>query len=156
MKILFLLLSFSILIWANDSYAIKYKGITLGKIETLSTLKNNYLKARVTNPIVRLLLRKKYYIFYDGQKPQSENTKFRSDNKKIIFALKTAIAQKPRNKKFIIDSKRFITLQCQQNICKFDYYTSGNHKAEGNIEFLSDGRFYRLKEKKSSLEIVKN
>jgi len=156
MKKLLILLSFIITVYAQSSYSIKYKGITLGKIDTLSTLKDNYLKARVTNGIVRLLLGKKYYVFYDGNQPKSEDTKFRSDNKKILFALKTAIKERPTNEKFIIDSKRYITLKCNQNLCKFDYYTSGKHKATGDIEFLQNGEFFRLKEKKSSLEIVKN
>ncbi len=154
MKKFFIFVLFSTLLYA-DSYYIKYKGTTLGEIDTLSTLKNDYLKARVTNFIVKLLLRKKYYIFYDGKKPQSEDTKFRKDNKKIIFALKSAIAQKPKNKRFDIDKTRYITLKCKKNICKFDYFSSGQHNATGDIEFLPNGDFYRLKENKSSLEIVK-
>ncbi len=152
-KIIFFLL-FSIFLSA-DTFSIKYKGIILGKIDTLDTLQNNYLKARVTNSLVKLFMRKDYFIFYDGKKPQSQKTKYRKDNKKILFALKQAIESKPKNTKFIIDKDRYITLKCYNNICSFNYYTHGNHNAMGKIEF-QDGKFYKLTEEKSSLEIIKD
>ena len=135
------------------SYDIKYRGITLGEIQTLSTLESGYLKAKVTNPIVKIMLGKKNFVFYDTNKPDISDTKYKRDSKKILFALKTAIEQKPSNEKFIIDTKRYIVLKCQNKVCSFDYYTSGKHNAEGKIEFDKDGKFVKLTEKKSSVVI---
>ncbi len=155
MKKLILILFLAILSFAS-TYSIKYKGITLGKIDSLDTLKDNYLKARVTNSIVKLLMRKDYYIFYDGKKPESKRTKFRQDNKKIIYALKRAIEAKPYDETLIIDDKRKISIKCHtENMCTFDYYSKGKHRASGQIEF-KNGEFYRLTEKESSLDIIKD
>ena len=152
MRLILTLFIFGVFLFGY-SYDIKYKGITLGEIQTLDTVKNGYLRARVTNPIVRLLLGKKNFVFYDTNKPKILDTKYKKDNKKILFALKTAMDQKPNNEKFIIDTKRYIVLKCQDKICGFDYYTSGKHNAEGKIEFDKDGKFVKLTEKKSSVVI---
>ena len=154
MRKIFLVILVATLSFAS-TYSIKYKGITLGKIDTLRTLKDDYLKARVTNSIVKFMMRKDYFIFYSGQKPQSQKTKFKHDNKKIIFALKKAIKTRPLNEEFIIDDKRKIILKCDKQNCTFDYYSKGSHNAEGTIKF-KNGEFYKLTEKKSSLEIVKD
>ncbi len=155
MKKIFIFLLLGNFVFAN-SYAIKYKGITLGIISTLDTLSQNYLKAKVSNPIVRFLLKHNYYVFYDGKKPKSDDTRFRKDNKKILFALKQAILYKPKNENFIIDKKRNIILKCQDKICKFDYFSNKKLNAHGIIEFDKNGKFYKLTEEKSSVEIVRN
>ncbi len=151
--ILFILMTLSL--YASN-YEIKYKGITLGKIESLDTLSQNYLKAKVSNPIVKMLLRKDYYVFYDGNKPDVKRAKFRKDNKKILFALKTAIELKPKNQNFIIDNKRNIVLKCQEENCTFDYFSSGKHNAHGIIEFDKNGEFSKLTETKSKVVIERN
>jgi len=152
MRFILTLLIFGVSLF-GDSYDIKYRGITLGEIQTLSTLENGYLKAKVTNPIVKMMLRKKNFVFYGRNKPNISDTKYKKDGKKILFALKTAIEQRPTNEKFIIDVKRYITLECKDNVCSFDYYTSGKHNAEGKIEFDKNGKFVKLTEKKSSVVI---
>jgi hypothetical protein len=154
MRKIFLVILVATLSFAS-TYSIKYKGITLGKIDSLDTLKDDYLKAKVTNSIVKFMMRKDYFIFYSGQKPKSQKTKFKHDNKKIIFALKKAMQTRPLNEEFIIDNKRKIILKCDEQNCTFDYYSKGSHNAEGTIEF-KNGEFYKLTEKKSSLEIVKD
>ncbi len=154
MKNFMLFLFFSLSLYAS-SYDIKYKGIILGKIESLDTLSQNYLKAKVSNPIVRILLGKKFYVFYDINKPNIKDAKYRSDNKKILFALKTAIDVRPANQNFIIDDKRNITLKCYDNSCIFDYFSRGKHNAHGIIEFDKNGKFSKLTETKSTLVIEK-
>ena len=139
-----------------DNYFIKYKGITLGKIDTLDTLNQNYLKAKVTNSIVRFMLGHDYYVFYDGSKPNIKDAKFRSDNKKILFALNEAIKSKPIHNNYIIDNKRNITLSCKSDkLCEFNYYSNKEHRAQGVITFDKNGKFEKLVEKKSTLVIVR-
>jgi len=155
MKKLFLILALVVFSFA-DTYSIKYKGITLGKIDSLSTLKDNYLKARVTNSIVRFMMRKDFFVFYADKKPNFDRTKYKHDNKKIIFALKRAIESRPYDETYIIDKKRKINIKCaSKNLCTFDYFSKGKHSASGIIEFKDD-KFYKLYEKKSTLEIVKD
>lgn len=141
-------------IFAN-SYFIKFRGMTLGKIDTLDTLEQNYLKAKVSNSIVRMMLGHDYYVFYDKTKPSVEDAKFKDDNKKIIFALKEAIKSKPINNDYIINKDKHITLSCSGSLCKFDYYSHDVHKAQGEITFDSSGEFLKLVEKKSTLIIEK-
>ena len=155
MKSFFIIMILATLSFAQ-TYSIKYKGITLGKIDTLKTLQNDFLKARVTNSIVHFMMRKDFFVFYAGEKPNFSKTKYKKDNKKIIFALKRTIEAKPYDETFIIDDKRKINIKClQKDLCIFDYFSKGEHSASGIIEFKND-KFYRLYEKKSSLEIVKN
>jgi len=155
MKKIFLILFLVTLSFA-DTYSIKYKGITLGKIDSLETLKDDYLKARVTNSIVRFMMRKDFFVFYAAKKPDFPKTKYKKDNKKIIFALKSTIKSKPYDETFVIDDKRKINIKCHtKDLCTFDYFSGGEHSASGIIEF-KDGKFYKLYEKKSSLEIVKD
>ena len=48
-KILLLILTVTLLNANAGNYNIKFKGIKLEEIETLETLKDNYIKAEVTN-----------------------------------------------------------------------------------------------------------
>ena len=155
MKKLLLVLFLATLSFAS-TYSIKYKGITLGKIDSLKTLKNNYLKARVTNSIVHFMMRKDFFVFYADKKPDFPKTKYKKDNKKIIFALKRTIEAKPYDETFVIDDTRKINIKCpKDDLCTFDYYSKGEHSASGVIEF-KNGKFYKLYEKKTTLEIVKD
>jgi hypothetical protein len=156
MKHIMLMVLFLVPLFATR-YDIQYTGITLGEIESINTLSKDYLKAKVTNPIVKFMLGQDYYILYDGKKPLIEKAKFKQDNKKILFALKEAIKSKPKNRNYIIDDKRNITLSCKSNqICEFNYFSSNKHKAKGIITFDQNGNFYKLEEKKSTLSVVRS
>lgn len=138
-----------------SSYNVKYKGITLGEIESLETLQENYLKAEVTNMIAKLLIGKKYFILYEGEKPPIENAKFREDKTMVLFAFKESIANKPTYKHYTIDDTKEMTIRCGEQ-CTFEYQRKGKIKGRGVVSFDENGDFLNLTEEISTIEISRD
>ncbi len=141
---------------ANASeYYIKYKGIRLGEIKTLETLKDRYLDAKVTNFIAKLLLRKKRFVFYEGNEPDIKDAKFRKDKNKILFALYEAINTRPKYKKYTINDTKHLTLICSENACTYTFVKKGAVKGQGLIEFDKNSEFVKLTEQLSDVVIAR-
>ncbi len=136
-------------------YYIKYKGIRLGEIDTLETLKYHYLDAKVTNFIAKLLLRKKRFVFYEGIQPNIKDAKFRKDKNKILFALYEAIKTRPKYKKYVINDTKHLTLICNEQACTYTFTKKGSIKGQGLIEFDKNRNFVRLTEQLSDVVIAK-
>jgi len=143
----------STLLYAGESYIIKYNGITLGEIENINTIQNLYLNAKATNPFVRLILGKSRYVFYDGVKPKIADAKFRRDKNKLLFALKEAINHRPKHRIFNIKGNKKLIVECSQKICRYKYYKHGKFKDSGVIEFDQNDTFYKLTEKNAHVVI---
>ncbi len=154
-KYAFLALALTFSLSQADTYFIKYKGVKLGEIETLSTLKDLYLNAKATNPIVRFLLGKDRYVFYADVKPNIKNAKFKKDKNQLLFALREAIIHRPDHKVFQLRGDRKLIVECLGKRCQYKYYKKGEFRDSGIIEFDQDNNFYRLTEKKSDVVIVK-
>ena len=137
------------------NYYIKYKGIKLGEIKSLETLKERYLDAKVTNFIAKLLLRKKRFVFYEGTRPNIKEAKFRKDKNKILFALYEAIKTRPKYKKYTINDKKYLTLICNDNACTYTFMKRGSIKGQGLIEFDKNREFTKLTEQLSDVVIAK-
>jgi len=140
---------------AQADYYIKYKGVKLGEIENLNTLKDLYLNAKATNPVVRFLLGKNRYVFYADKKPKIDDAKFRKDKNQLLFALREAISHRPAHKEFQIRGDRKLIVSCKANLCEYKYYKKGKFKDSGIIEFDQNGEFYKLTEKNSNVVIIK-
>ncbi len=140
---------------AQADYFIKYKGVKLGEIQNLDTLKDLYLNAKATNPVVRFLLGKDRYVFYAGEKPSVPDAKFRKDKNQLLFALREAITHRPEHKEFQIRGNRKLVVSCKDNLCQYKYYKNDKYKDSGIIEFDKEGNFYKLTEKNSNVVIVK-
>ncbi len=141
---------------ANASeYYIKYKGIRLGEIKTLETLKDRYLDAKVTNFIAKLLLRKKRFVFYEGNEPNIKDAKFRKDKNKILFALYEAIKTRPKYKKYTINDTKYLTLICNDSTCTYTFVKKGAVKGQGLIEFDKNREFLKLTEQLSDVVIAR-
>ncbi|RUM62686.1 MAG: hypothetical protein DSZ05_09665 [Sulfurospirillum sp.] len=138
-----------------NPYLIKYKGLTLGEIDNLTTLKDLYLDAKATNPIVRLLLGKSHYVFYAGKKPEISHAKFRRDKNQLLFALREAITHRPKYKRFDITKDKKLVVACKKDVCNYQYIKKGIVNDSGIILFDEDNQFYKLTEKKSNVVIVK-
>jgi len=149
-----LVLTLSVVAQANP-YLIKYKGVTLGEIDNLNTLKDLYLDAKATNPIVRFLLGKRHYVFYADKKPAISDAKFRRDKNQLLFALREAIAHRPKYKRFDITKEKKLVVECQQSVCHYHYFKRGSLHDSGKIEFDQNNRFFKLTEKKSGVVIVR-
>ncbi len=137
------------------SYSVKYHGMTLGEISDLSTIDKLYLKAKVTSRIARFMLGEDYLVYYEGDRPDVKDAKFKKDKKMILYAFKTSITQKPKFKRFKINEKKNITLECESNSsCHFVYYKNGKKDGYGDIKFDKNGDFISIDEKKSNFQIV--
>jgi len=128
-----------------QSYYIQYKGIKLGEIENLNTLKELYLNAKVTNFIAKLLLNKDRFVFYGGEKPRIAHAKYRKDKNQILFALYEAITNRPVHKEYIIKTKKLI-LECHEKECHYTFYKKHEVKGKGLILFDKNNQFYKLTE----------
>ncbi len=137
------------------SYDVRYHGTTLGRADTLETLKDHYLKAKVTNFLAKLLIGKKYFVFYSDEKPPISNAKFRKDNKMILYAFYESLTRKPSYKRYQINPIKVLELRCGSNECNFIYTKNGQINGKGYILFDENGDFLKLREDISDFEIVK-
>ena len=119
---LFMIFLFSTMLNANaGNYDIRFKGIKLGEIENLDSLKDGYLKAEVTSRIARFFIGHDYFVFYGGDKPAIDDAKYRKDKNMIVFAFYQSIVEKPKHKVYNISSVKSLTLDCSDNECKYFY-----------------------------------
>lgn len=137
------------------TYDVKYRSTTLGVIKNLDTLKEYYLKVKVTNPIAKILLRKDYLVYYHDKKIDIKNAKYKHDNKAILYAFKYTIDKKPKYKKFNMGQKKYIILKCKLDKCQFISYNNSKIDAKGLIMFDNDGSFRYLTEQLSHVSIEK-
>ena len=135
------------------NYDIKFKGIKLGEITTLDTLKDNYLEAKVTSRIARFFIGKSNFVFHGGDKPAVSDAKFRKDKNLILFAFHQSLTEKPQHKVYKINDIKTMTIDCSSGACKFVYNKKGKVKGRGTISFDANGEFVKLKEEIASVEI---
>ncbi len=152
-RMIFIILITTVINLNASNYSVKFKGITLGEISSLDTLKSNYLQARVTNPIAKFLIRKKYFIFHSGDEPKIEDAKFRRDKNMILFAFFQSLSEKPKYKKYQINEIKDLTLECESSQCLFLYRKKGKIGGKGTITFDEKGEFVKLVEEIASVEI---
>ncbi len=154
-KIILMILTATILNANAGNYNIKFKGIKLGEIETLDTLKENYLKAEVTSTIAKFFIGKENFVFHSGEEPKIKDAKFRRDKNMLLFAFLQSLTEKPEHKVYKINDVKTMTLDCSTNECKFIYNKKGRIKGQGIITFDERGEFIKLKEEIASVEISK-
>ena len=152
-KILITIMIATVLSANAGNYNIKFKGIKLGEIETLETLKDNYLKAEVTSRIARFFIGYDNFVFHGGDKPAIDEAKFRKDKNLILFAFHQSLTKKPKHKVYKINDVKTMTIDCSSGTCKFIYNNRGKVKGRGTISFDTNGEFVKLKEEIASVEI---
>lgn len=154
-KIILMILTSTILNANAGNYDIKFKGIKLGEIETLDTLKDNYLKAEVTSRIARFFIRHDNFVFHSGVEPKITDAKFRKDKNMLLFAFLQSLTEKPKHKVYKINDTKTMTLDCVADECRFIYNSKGRIKGRGVVTFDNNGEFVKLKEEIASVEISK-
>jgi len=154
-KMILMILTATLLNANAGNYNIKFKGIKLGEIETLETLKDNYLKAEVTSRIARFFIRNDNFVFHRGDKPDVKDAKFREDKNMLLFAFLQALTEKPKHKVYKINDIKTMTIDCDANECKFVYNKKGRVKGRGVVTFDKNGEFVKLREEIASVEISK-
>ncbi len=138
------------------TYDVKFKGIKLGEIKDLSTLKDYYLKAAVTSRMARFLLGKDNLVYYAKDKPQVRDSKFKQDKKMMLYAFSQSLKARPKFKRFKINDIKNITLTCEGKSCQFIYYKNDHIDGKGKILFDRDGEFVSITEEMTDFKIVRN
>ena len=152
--ILILILCFT---FSFANYTIYYGNLKLGVIHTLDTIKENYLKVKITNVIAKLLIGKKELIFYNDkytQKKNNKNTKYKKDKYRIIDIIKQSISNSLIEGKFEITSEKYIKITKNKNY-NFQYVSKGKIKSDGIIKVLNQ-ELLALIDEKNHVRIVKN
>jgi len=140
---------------SSPAYDVIYKGMTLGEIRDLSTIKDLYLKAEVTNGVARFLLGKDSLVYYGGDKPTVKKAKYKRDKKMMLYAFSQSLDERPKFKRYKINDIKNITLSCEGNSCEFIYYKNNHIDGRGKILFDEDNEFVSISEELTDFKIVK-
>lgn len=153
MKYIFTLIFLTTFSFAN--YTISYSGVTLGTIENFDTLKDNYLEAKVTNRLAKLLLGKDKFVFYneDFKGVKHKDTKYKKDKYAIVYILKKAFSKNLKAERIEVKKDKFIDVKFDKNY-KFKYNSKGRIKSDGYFE-MENGTLKKLIEKVNDIEIIK-
>ncbi len=136
-------------------YDVNFRGITLGEVTDISTVKDLYLKAKVTSRVARFLLGKDNLIYYGGEKPKIKKSKFKKDKKMMLYAFSQSLSERPKFKRYEISNIKNITLSCKDKTCEFIYYKNNHVDGKGKISFDENGEFVRITEELTNFEIVR-
>jgi hypothetical protein len=138
-----------------SKYDVNYRGMTLGEISDLSTIKDLYLKAKVTSRVARFLLGKDNFVYYSGEKPDVKKSKFKKDKKMMLQAFALSLKERPAFKKVKINDIKNITLSCKGKSCEFVYYKNDEVNGKGKILFDENDEFVSITEEMSNFEIIR-
>ncbi len=152
-KILLSLLMALSLYGQTPTYEVNYRGMTLGEITDLSTIKDLYLKAKVTSRMARFMLGEDYLVYFAGEKPREKDSKFKRDKKMMLYAFSESLKEKPKYKRYDINDIKYITLRCDSQVCQFEYRKNEKIDGKGKIIFDKDGEFVSIEETKSHFKI---
>ncbi len=155
MKLIITLMLFISVSFAN--YSVYFTGIKLGVAKNFDTLKDNYLKAEVTNSIARFLLGKDTFVFYDENfslKKDTENIKYKKDKYAIIEILKRASNNNIKDERIQLKKDKYIDVKFDKNY-KFTYTSKGKIKSNGYF-IMKEGKLIKLVENINNIEISKN
>lgn len=148
-SIFFLLLTQTL--FAN--YSLFYAGAKVGEIKTFSTIKDNYIKIKITSYLLRKIVKHKYLIYHNDSfslKNKNSKMKYKKDKYKIIFLLKDALLGNNalKNKKIIIAQNKYLKVNKKKDY-EFFYYKDNKIKTYGDfaiknkqLEFLEAKSHY--------------
>lgn len=155
MKIIFALFFAVSLSFAN--YSIYYGDLKLGVIHNFNTIKENYLKIKVTSSLAKWLLGKKEVIYYNDQATiahNDNNTKYKKDKYHIIDILKQSINNNLQDGKIHINNEKYLNIQKKKDY-NFQYVSKGRVKSDGQIK-IKDAKLISLIDDKNHVKIIKN
>ena len=153
-KLILLIVLSNSFLFAN--YSIYYNKIKLGVIKDFSSLKDNYIKIKVTNPIARFMLGKKELIYFNSlfQKTRTKDIYYKKDKHEIVNVLKGAISNKLQDKKIFFNEKSYLDIKYDKNY-KFSYFSKGKVKTKGEIDIFQN-ELISLSDTINKVQIIRN
>jgi len=144
---------------AFADYSIYYNKIKLGTINNFNTLKDNYIKIRVTNPIIKIMLGKKELVYFNTEYKQgtlyyNKKIYFKKDKHEVINVLKGVSSSNFKNKKIFFNSKSYLDITYDKNY-QFKYYSKGKIKTKGDINIFNN-EIISLNDTINNILIIKN
>ncbi len=155
MKIVLALLMAVSFSFAN--YSIYYGDLKLGIIQDITTIKNNYLKIKVTSSLARFFLGKKEVVYYNDNstiEQNNKNTKYKRDKYHIIDVLKQSISNKLASGKIHINKEKYLDIKKKKDYT-FQYVSKGRVKSDGSIK-IKEAQLISLIDTKNHVKIIKN
>ena len=155
-KIIILIMMALSLHAASAKYNVNFRGITLGEVTDISTVKDLYLKATVTSSVARFLLGKDNLVYYASEtKPDIKKSKFKRDKKMMLYAFSQSLSERPKFKRYKISDIKNITLSCKDKLCEFIYYKNNQINGKGKILFDENDEFESITEELTNFEIIR-
>lgn len=154
MKIILILLVMVSSIFAD--YSISYTNLKLGTIEDINTVKENYFKAKVTNPMAKFLLGKKEFIFFNekyNEEKENKKAKYKKDKYFIIDILKKAISNNLKEERIFVEKDKYIDVTKNKDY-EFKYISKGKVKSFGKI-VVRNFELISLVDEKNNIKILK-
>lgn len=141
---------------SSAKYDVNFRGMTLGVVTDISTVKDLYLKAAVTSSVARFLLGKENLVYYGSEtKPDIKKSKFKRDKKMMLYAFSQSLSERPKFKRYEINDIKNITLSCEAKACEFIYYKNDHVDGKGKILFDENDEFVSITEELTNFEIVR-
>lgn len=137
-------------------YSISYNSLNLGVIKNINSVKDDYLRIEVTNPIARFLLGKDEMIFYDPISKISKdekNVKYKKDKYFVINVIKNGISNNLKEGKLFIAKKKYLEITKEKNY-KFKYVSKGRLKSYGTL-IIQNQELISLTDEKNNIVIKK-
>lgn len=140
-------------------YSLFYAGAKVGEIKTFSTIKDNYIKIKITSYLLRKIIKHKYLIYHNDSyslKHKNSKIKYKKDKYKILFLLKDALlSKKPlKSKKIIISPNKYLRVNKKKNY-EFFYYKNNKIKTYGNFA-IKNNQLEFLEAKSHHIKIKRN
>jgi len=139
------------------SYSVVYTDLKLGIIQDINTVKDNYFKAELINPVAKFLLGKSELLYYNDKYKTTKRAKeidYKKDRYYIIEIIKRSIMNNLEEGKIFISDNKYIDIQKDDNY-KFKYISNGKIKSYGTIN-IENSELISLIDEKNRVRIIKD
>ena len=154
-------LSITILLMLNTNlfakHSIEYMGIKLGEVHNFNSLKDNYIEAKVTNSIAKMILNKEKVVLYNEKynKPKSDKkTKYKKERSSLIDLLKSVYKGTVKEGEIIVNNKKKILLKKKDNKFFYEFIRLGKETKTGFF-VVENNELIELVENEDNIKIRK-
>jgi hypothetical protein len=138
-------------------HSIQYMGITLGEVHNFDSLKENYIEAKVTNSIAKMILNKEKVVLYNekyNKSKRDKKTKYKKERSSLIDLLKSVYKGTVKEGEIIVNSKKKILLKKENNKFMYEFIRVGKEKKTGFF-IVENNELIELVENEDNIRIIK-